>query len=304
MKEIKNVAIVGMGALGLLYGNRIMESLGNSAVSFLLDEERYRSYQDRHFTIQDKEVHFPMVSADVAKPADLVIVAVKYNSLPSALDTMQKAVGPDTVIMSVLNGITSEKIIGERYGMEHMIYTVAQGMDAMRFGDSLRYTKMGELRIGMPKGESREALPSVQAFLEKSRIPYTVDKDIIYRMWGKFMLNVGINQVCMIYETTYAGALQKGEANDTLTGAMEEVIRIANAEGVPLSEKDMDYYIGLLHTLLPDGVPSMRQDGLARRKTEVDMFAGTVMEIAAKHGIPVPVNTEIYRRVKEMEAAF
>ncbi len=304
MKKIENVAIIGMGALGLLYGNQIMDSMGESAVCFLLDEKRYEKYQEKHVTIQGVEKHFPMIRAQKASPADMVIVAVKYHGLPSALDTMQKAVGPDTVIMSVLNGITSEKIIGERYGMEHMVYTVAQGMDAMRFGDSLRYTKMGELRIGMPAGENRENLLAVKEFLEKSKIPYTLDEDILYRMWGKFMLNVGINQVCMAYETTYAGALREGEAHDMLIGAMEEVIRIANAEGIALSRKDMDYYIDILKTLAPDGVPSMRQDGIAKRKTEVDMFAGTVMEIAKKHGIPVPVNTEIYKRVKEMEKAF
>lgn len=304
MKEIKQAVIVGMGALGLLYGSQIMNALGEEAVCFLLDEERYEKYQEKRFTIQGEEKHFPMCRAGEAAPADLVIVAVKYNALYSALDTMEKAVGPDTVIMSVLNGITSEKIIGERYGMEHLIYTVAQGMDAMRFGDSLQYTKMGELRIGMPGGEKTENLAVVKDFLDRSKIPYTLDEDILYRMWGKFMLNVGINQVCMMYETNYAGALKEGEAHDTLVGAMEEVIRIAAAEGIPLSQKDMDEYIDLLRTLSPEGVPSMRQDGMAKRKTEVDMFAGTVMEIAAKHNIPVPVNTRIYHRVKEIEATF
>lgn len=56
---------------------------------------------------------------------DLVIVAVKYNSLASALETMKNCVGPDTIIISVLNGISSEKIIGERFGMDKMLMTVA-----------------------------------------------------------------------------------------------------------------------------------------------------------------------------------
>ncbi len=304
MKRIEKTAIVGMGALGLLYGNQIMESLGAQAVSFLLDEERFLSYQEKHFTVQGEEKQFPMTRAEEAEPADLVIVAVKYNALSSALETMRKAVGPDTVIMSVLNGITSEEIIGRKYGMENIIDTVAQGMDAMRFGNALRYTKMGELRIGVRKGGSREKLEAVREFLTRAGIPHTVDEDIMYRMWGKFMLNVGINQVCMIYETNYAGALKEGEAHDTLVGAMQEVIRIANAEGIALTQKDVDYYLDILKTLSPDGVPSMRQDSMAGRKTEVDMFAGTVMEIAEKHGISVPVNSMIYNRVKEMEREY
>ena len=315
--QLKKTAIIGMGALGLLYGNQIQEGLGSGAVSFIVDKDRYARYQEKKFTICGVEKNFNIECADEATPADLVIVAVKYNSLQSALDTMKNVVDDHTVIMSVMNGITSEEIIGERYGFDNMIYTVAQGMDAMRFGDALNYTKMGELRIGIKNGMNEEGMPvtggkaSNKAALDKVielfeaiKMPYTADEDIIYRMWGKFMLNVGINQTCMMYETTYSGALAEGEANDTLIGAMNEVIAVGNAEGVKLSQADVEYYIAILRTLDPDGVPSMRQDGIAKRKTEVDMFAGTVIEIAKKHNIHVPVNERIYMTVKEMEKQF
>lgn len=302
--SINRTAIVGMGALGLLYGNHIQKALSKDAVSFIVDEKRYERYKSRQFEICGEKKSFNIVKESEAKPADLVIVAVKYNSLNEAIDTMRNVVDDHTIIMSVMNGITSEEIIGKRYGLKNIIYTVAQGMDAMRFGDSLTYTKMGELRIGVKKGDDRGCLNEVKEFFDLIKLPYTLDEDIIYRMWGKFMLNVGINQTCMMYETTYSGALCNGEPHDTLIGAMEEVIKIGNAEGIELSQKDIDYYVDILHTLSPDGVPSMRQDGMAKRKTEVDMFAGTVIEIAKRHNIPVPVNEKIYKTVKEMERNF
>lgn len=302
--KLKKTAIVGMGALGLLYGNQIQEGLGKDAVSFIVDKDRFERYKDKNFTICGEEKNFNIELSDSASPADLVIVAVKYNSLEAALDTMKNVIDEHTVIMSVMNGITSEEIIGKRYGMENIIYTVAQGMDAMRFGDALNYTKMGELRIGVRAGADNTNLMKVVELFDAVKMPYTIDEDIIYRMWGKFMLNVGINQTCMMYETTYSGALSEGEANDTLIGAMNEVIEISHAEGVNLTENDLNYYIDILKTLSPDGVPSMRQDGMAKRKTEVDMFAGTVIEIAKKHGIAVPINERIYETVKRMEAEF
>ena len=293
-----------MGALGLLYGNQIQEGLSKDAVSFIVDKDRFDRYKDRKFTICGEEKNFNIELSDDAKPADLVIVAVKYNALESALNTMKNVIDDHTIIMSVMNGITSEEIIGTKYGFKNMIYTVAQGMDAMRFGDSLNYTKMGELRIGVKAGDDDSSLMAVKELFDAIKMPYTLDEDIIYRMWGKFMLNVGINQTCMMYETTYSGALQPGEANDTLIGAMQEVITIANAEGVNLTNADVDYYVNILKTLDPDGVPSMRQDGIAKRKTEVDMFAGTVIDIAKKHGISVPVNERILKTVKKMEEDF
>lgn len=301
---IKKTAIIGMGALGLLYGNQIQEKKGSEAISFIVDKDRFENYKNRRFTICDEEKNFNIELSSEAKPADLVIVAVKYNALASALETMKNVIDDHTITMSVMNGITSEEIIGNKYGFDNMIYTVAQGMDAMRFGDALTFTKMGELRIGVKEGDDTSKLMEVKDFFDEIEMPYTLDEDIIYRMWGKFMLNVGINQTCMMYETTYSGALKPGEANDTLIGAMREVIKIANAEGVKLTDADIDYYVNILKTLDPDGVPSMRQDGIAKRKTEVDMFAGTVIEIAKKHGIDVPVNERILKSVKKMEEEF
>ena len=118
------------------------------------------------------------------------------------------------------------------------------------------------------------------------------------------MLNVGVNQTCMAYETTYSGALTPGEAHDTMVGAMREVIALAKAEHVNLTEQDLEDYIRLLETLSPDGMPSMRQDGISHRPSEVEMFAGTVGRMAKKHGLSTPVNDRLYERIKEMEAQY
>ena len=108
----------------------------------------------------------------------------------------------------------------------------------------------------------------------------------------------------MVYDTTYAGALNTKEAFDAMSGAMREVVAVAQREGIRLTQDDIDKYIGILRTLKPDGYPSMRQDALAGRKSEVELFAGTVIRLAARHGIPVPVNELYYERIREMEADF
>ena len=102
MKEIKKTAIIGMGALGLLYGSRIVENLGEDSVCFVADAERVRRYRESSFTVNGQEKQFALVEADAAEPADLVIVAVKYNALPAALETMERCIGRDTTIISVM----------------------------------------------------------------------------------------------------------------------------------------------------------------------------------------------------------
>lgn len=304
MKEIQSTAIIGMGALGLLYGNQIVSRLGSSGLRFIADRKRIQKYHSMEFTVNGEHRTFPMEDCETAAPADFVIVAVKYNALPEALNTMKNCVGPDTTIISVMNGISSEQMIGERYGREKVLYSIAQGMDAMKFGSSLTYTQAGELRVGALSPEQNNRLEAMTAFFDRAGIAYTVEDDILHRLWGKFMLNVGVNQTCMAYETTYSGTLVPGEAHDTMIGAMREVIRLAHAEHVNLTEQDLDSYIDLLKTLSPDGMPSMRQDSLSHRPSEVEMFSGTVKAMAKKHGLATPVNDRLYKRIREMESQY
>ena len=307
LKPIKSAAVVGMGALGMLFGGMLQEHLGES-FSFVMDKARSEKYGAQQFVRNGAAVKYNITPVEKAKPADLVIIAVKYPGLASAMDTAAAVIGPDTTIISVMNGISSEKLLAQRFGGERIIDTVAQEMDAMHFGCELRYTKPGRLCVGVPADageEKRQHLERLCAFLDAARIAYTIEDDITHRMWSKFMLNVGINQVCMVYGVDYGGATATGsEARMALLAAMREVVLAANAEGIALGEEDIAYYLNIVATLDPKATPSMGQDRLNRRPSEVDAFAGEVIRLGKLHGIPVPANEYIYRRVREIEAAY
>ena len=311
---MNKISIMGMGALGILYGSLISDNCGSRCVNYIMDDARYEKYSGRSIAVNGRPMEFHITRSSEATPADLLIVAVKANGLQSAIRDMKNAVGENTIIISVLNGITSEQMIGDVYGYDNIVYCVAQGMDAAKYGDTLNYTVSGELRIGIPqaaggqkgaKPKQAAALSRLKKFFDEAGISYTEEEDIVRRLWSKFMLNVGINQTCMVYGTTFGGALQKGtEANRTLIAAMREVIPIAQAEGIALSEADIDQYIKILGTLSPEGLPSMAQDRTKEQPSEVESFAGTVIQYAEKHGIDVPENRFLYRRIKEIEAGY
>ncbi|MCQ2444048.1 MAG: 2-dehydropantoate 2-reductase [Mailhella sp.] len=304
MRNLESIRIVGMGALGMMYGRLFADALGMDAVGFVMDDARYARNLGRSVSCNGSPLEFRLVPAGAAEPADLVVVAVKGPGLAQALETMAGCIGPDTVILSVMNGISSERIIGERYGAGRIVHCVAQGMDAMKIGDVLTYSRTGELRIGVTEEGSRECLEALERLLDRAGMAYVEEKDILYRLWGKFMLNVGVNQTCMVYGTGYGGVLAEGEPNRTMISAMREVMSVARAEGVELTDADLSQYVAIVGTLNPESTPSMGQDRISRRKSEVELFAGTVVSLAAKHGILVPVNAFLYKRVMEIEAEY
>lgn len=303
-REIRKVSIIGMGALGLLYGSHMVKHLGMDAVDFIMEDNRLEKYKNQTFYCNGEAIKFKLTKDSEARPVDLLIVAVKYTGLEEALISMKRCIGPDTIILSVLNGISSEKVIGAQYGMDRVIYTIAQGMDAMKFDNNLQYTHMGKLHIGIVDEKQVDKINCVRTFFDKIELPYVVEEDILHRLWSKFMLNVGVNQTCMVYNTNYAGVLTYGEANRTMIAAMREVIAVANAEGIKLSEADLNQYIDIIGKLNPNGTPSMGQDRINRKPSEVELFAGTVIDMANKHKIYVPTNEFLYRQVKEIEGQY
>ena len=301
------IGFVGMGALGLMYGevfhlNGVLK--GDYELVYIMDKDRAIKYSDTVYNINGKDYKFNLVAACDAEPVDLLIVSVKYLGLKSALDVMEKAIGENTVVMSVMNGISSEAIIKERFKAAHVIYSVAQGMDCMKMGTKVSYTKMGQIFIGTDNSDDEKYVKQVADIFDDVKMPYVYEKEIIFRMWSKFMLNVGINQTCMVYGIGYGKALEKGEANRTLLAAFREVIAVANAEGVNLGEAQINQYIDILKTLKPENVPSMAQDRINKNPCEVDMFAGTVIELGKKHNIYTPTNEFLFERAKEIESEY
>lgn len=302
--EIKTVAIVGMGALGMLYGEQLQKVLPAGAVRFVMDEERFKRHKNDKYEVNGVEQSFTLQSVAQAEPVDLVIVATKFSGLNEALEEMQGLVGPQTIIFSVLNGISSEEYIKERYGDDNLLYCVALGMDAVREGTSLTYQHKGILKLGMLAKKQRPALTAVMALLEKAGIQYVIEEDILHALWAKLLLNVGINQTCMVYETNYGGAFTNEEARQDMFAAMHEVITVAQREGIKLTEADFEGCVKVLRGLSPEGLPSMRQDAMAKRKSEVELFAGTIIRLGAKHNLPTPVNQRYYDIIKAMEAKY
>ena len=303
--NIERIAIVGMGALGVLYGDFLTSRLGREHVGFVVNAERRERYERMEISANGRRCDFRLIDAnETGDPADLVIFAVKATALAQAMEDAAGQIGPDTVLLSVLNGITSEQLLEQRFGGKNVVYCVAQGMDAVKLGGALTYTVMGQLCIGVPSAEKLPALDAVCALFDRIGMPYSREEDILHRLWGKFMLNVGVNQVVMVFEGTYGTIQSPGRPQEMMIAAMREVLELSKYEGVKLSEDDLSFYVDLMNTMSPQGMPSMRQDGLAHRRSEVELFSGTVCRLAKKHGLSVPVNEWLYARVREMEAAY
>lgn len=304
--SIKTVSIIGLGALGILYADHFSKQKYSKKLQIIADETRIKHYKEQGIYCNDALCHFNFVTPEeIDKPSDLIIVATKFDGLQDAIRSISPAVGEQTIILSVLNGIISEDVLAEAFGYDKLLYCVAQGMDALKINNKMQYTNKGILCFGADHPQMNEKhVNTVAKFFKKTKMPFEVDTNMRHRLWGKLMLNVGVNQTLASIEGTYQDIFIEGDARNTLIGAMEEVLTLANLEGVPLTKDDLNYWLDVLSTLDPNSKPSMAQDVEAKRFSELPLFAGTIIELGHKHNVSTPVNEKLFHIIAEKESSY
>ena len=296
MKDIKNVLICGIGAVGSIYANKI-QNYDAENLRVLVDKKRYERYIKNPTIFNGKELNFNYILPDDNNfKADLIIIATKYDGLFDVIANIKNFVQEDTVIMSLLNGVTSEKIIAQTYGREKLLYSYFIGHSAVRTGRNILHDDVNTIVYGSENSADFDNVQRVKEYFERVGINYKIPEDIIHSLWLKFMLNVAANQTTAILRFTFGEFLENDKCMEFAINLMKEVQLIAKAEGVKNTDVMIDETISHLHTMIPDGKTSMLQDVEAGRKTEVEMFAGTVIKLGLEHGIATPYN----KIVKEM----
>lgn len=289
MKEIKKVILCGLGAIGTIYADKL-EKFDAENFKVLVDEARIERYKTNPIKFNGRQLNFDYIlPSQEGFKADLIILATKFAGLKDAIKNIKNFVKEDTVILSLLNGVTSEDIIADVYGKDKMLYSYFIGHSSVRCGNSVTHDDVNTIVFGAENNLGENVL-AVKNFFDKVGINYKIPDDIKRSMWLKFMLNVSANQPTAILRMTFGDMFENTHFMKFAENIMREVQSVAKAEGVLNTETMVDEALKHLKTMTPDGKTSMLQDVEAGRKTEVDMFAGTVIELGKKHGISTPYN--------------
>jgi 2-dehydropantoate 2-reductase len=296
---IKSVYLIGLGAVGSMVASKIHGKAPEN-LHVIVDSNRYERYMEAGVQVNGETMDFHYaITAENLPPADLIIVSVKQNHLMQAIEEMKPFVSENTVILSLLNGVTSEQILGDSFGHEKMVYGFIVGTDAERKGTAANFTKTGRIVFNEKTStELSERVHAINAFLGDCEFPTENPQNIIHEQWWKFMLNVGLNQVSAILRAPYGSFIKYDDIRELFIMAAREVMLVSKYEGVNLQEEDLARCLKVMATLTENGKCSMFQDVEAKRETEVEIFGGAVVQFGQKHGVSTPVNEVLYRLIK------
>lgn len=296
--------MIGVGALGGIYLDRIARGLPEAAVFVIADGERAARLERDGVVINGRVVRFPVVRPDdPVAPADLLIIATKANGLDPAIELARPHVRDDTVVLSLINGIHSEDVLAEEFPRAHVLLSMTAGSDVVRRGNEIVYENFGRIAFGRRSaGAADDVVRGLDDLLTRADVPHEVPADMRRMLWWKFMGNVGINPVSALLDAEYGAFQGEGShAREVMLAAQRELIAIARAKGVDLGQDDLDAWLRTIAALAPHGETSMLQDMRAARPTEVDIFSGAVVRLGRELGIPTPVNEVLLHGVTARE---
>lgn len=297
------VTMIGMGAVGAVVGKRLGEFLGFENMECIADSQRKSRYEKNGISINGEKISFNFVTPENAARSDLVIIATKNLQLKEVLVQIEKAVGPETTILSLLNGIQSERELSEKFGKEKVLYGYIVNLSSTNENGNITCGHEGTIYFGEDSNEITPRVSEIKKLFDDAKVNSVVPEDIHLSQWKKFLLNVSCNTISALCRQTYKG-FRNEVTQDVVRQCAREVVAVANKMGIALTEEMIEENIRMTASLNDEGKTSMFQDVDARRKTENDYFCGTVVRLGKELGIQTPVCDLLHKLIKCTESAW
>ncbi len=298
--KIQSVAVLGAGAVGsyVIWG---LSHKKDIRLGVIAEGERADRLKKGGCRIND-EVYRPEVwSLQEAEDVDLLIVSLKYGSLPEALESIKTIVGEHTTVMSLMNGVDSEELIAEQVGDDRVLRSLIK---VASHKEENGYYFNPETTLGIIFGElaapfDSERVQAIESLFADTGIHFRSTEFIREEIWGKFRLNVCNNLPQAILGAGVGCYSDSTHMKAISDGLRRELEQIALAKGIDMSK--MAGTSGRGSAVPASARYSTLQDLDAGRHTEIDMFSGALMRMGEELGIPTPYNEYTYHMIKALE---
>jgi len=312
------VIIVGPGAMGCLFAAFLSKS-GQEV--WLLDHDSKRAVAIQKAGIKIEGVsgrHKAPIKA-AAKPkdigtGDLVIICVKSYDTEAAIKHAKAAIGPQTYILTLQNGIGNIEAIAEVVGEERVIAgTTSQGATLLGNGH-IRHAGIGDTIIGRWQSGSRKtskrwkisrrALEDIASAFKSAGFKTKVSDKVKDLIWSKLIINVGINALTATTRLNNGKLVEYEGTRQILKAAVLEACKVARRRKISLVYSDPIKKVESVCVATGGNVSSMLQDIVKKRKTEIDYINGAIVREGENLEIATPVNKVLTDLVKTIEDSY
>lgn len=308
------ICVLGAGALGCALGGVLTEA-GHEVWLINRNAAQVEALNSRGLVLREGgadrcvQVHAATSAAGVAMDTgavDLVIVLVKSFDTRPAMEAALSLLGPDTVVLSLQNGLGHEDILGSIVGHERVLAgkTYAGGTQ-LGPGHVLIGTRGKDTHLGELDGRITERVQRIATAFNAAGLDTMVSSNILGTIWDKLLVNVATGAVSAVTRLPYGDMYQVPELEACGIAAVAEAMAVAKASGITLATTDprqpwVKAGEGLPYAFKTSMLQSLEKGSI----TEIDFVNGAVVRQGAGCGVPTPVNQALVACIKGLERAL
>ncbi len=299
------IAVIGAGAMGSLFGAYLAKA-GEAVTLVDIWQEHVAAIRSQGLLLSE-EAGDEVVRLDVVLgtgglvAVDLVILFVKAAATRVAAVDAAALLRPGGRVLTLQNGLGNAEVIAEIVGAERVLAgTTAQGATLLGPG-RVRHGGRGETHIGRLSGEVDGLCAQVAAMLSNAGLPTVVEPDVRSLIWGKLVINTGINALTALLRLRNGQLAELAETRQLLALAVEEAVQVAGAAGVALPYENPLGKVLAVAAATGQNQSSMLQDVLRGSPTEIAVINGAIVREGERLGVATPVNRTLTLLVQALE---
>lgn len=297
--------IVGAGAMGCLFGARL--STVTDLYLINLDDSHGRVLREdglrmvmpngdkRHFRLT--VVHDP---EDAPFPADLAIIFTKSYDTRSGAESAARMLTPNGMALTLQNGLGNMEVIESVIGKGRIAAGITLQACAIVDPGVVRYAGGGGTALGSPD-HGPDVSPVVDLF-SKAGFETERSEDIFGLIWGKLIVNAGINALAAILRVPNGKLAELPACDALMAEVVREAVAVAEALNIRLPYDDPVSHVRSVCEKTAENRASMLQDMLRGSRTEIDVINGAIAREGEKVGVPTPANALIAGIIRALEA--
>ena len=300
------IAIFGTGGAGGYFGAQLAR-VGED-LTFIARGEHLEAIRTHGLTVETPRgeiVIRPARATDDPAQAgvlDVVLVGVKSWQVVEAAHAMRPLIGPKTFVVPLQNGVEAASQLAAVLGADHVVGGVCGtlswlvGPGRIRSIGDVHFVKFGEL-----DNRASDRCERLRAAFERAGVNVEIPADIRQALWGKFLFVVSLGGVGAVTRVPVGVIRTVPETRLMLIRCMQEILAVARARGVPLSDEVVADRLAFIDSLDPEGTTSLQRDILEGKPSELEAWNGAVVRLGREAGVPTPLHEFIYHSLLPQE---
>ncbi len=308
----KHIAVVGAGAVGSFYG--AMLARAGHRVTLIGRPAHVQATTSNGLklnlaTSSETEIIQIEASTELSSlhTADLVLFCVKSTDSASVALQIAPYLAPHALVMSLQNGVENAALIAQHipHAVIPSVVYVATEIPAPGF---VKHHGRGELVIGTMQisrlRDPQKTLQDIVLLFGSAQVPVQISQNVMAELWSKLMINCAFNAISGLAQIQYEKLAALESVRSTQTALVKEVIAVAQADGIHLSETVALQAVAQISVTMGSQKSSTAQDMARSKPSEIDHLNGFIVRRGQALGVPTPVNQALFALVKLVESSY